>query len=397
MANTDTKCPLLWNHLHISLGGNHSPCCHSQVFKDQGSWKEISWGQFDSKLGILSEQHVKARQQMREGKRVPLCEVCYRREDKGLVSKRINAFKDAEIEQWQIDYDSEPTSINSMDVKFDRTCNLGCRMCEPGQSSFLNRDLSKLQQQDRFANEQTEWNKNYQQNEKLELAKRAVKDGLQTFKTTGGEPFLQRHFIEFVDWCIEQDYAKDLTMRITTNLILANKKLLNKLFQFREIGINVSCDAVGDVYEYIRYPAKWSDFDSKWQLLTQIVKQNPQTKVDLTISSVLQIYNLFNLNDIQKYFQGYDWNVDQDLQPDGSELSVENLPQDVLDNWLAESEHSESSQISEVADYIKLLHNTDKEYKLKEFARKTLLYDHMRMQDYTVLDQPVIQLINNYK
>ena len=54
MANTDTKCPLLWNHLHISLGGNHSPCCHSQVFKDQGSWKEISWGQFDSKLGIVS-------------------------------------------------------------------------------------------------------------------------------------------------------------------------------------------------------------------------------------------------------------------------------------------------------------------------------------------------------
>lgn len=393
----DTKCPLLWDHLHVSLAGHHSPCCHSQWFKDQGPWKEVAWGKFDSELGILSKDHKLARKQMRAGERVPMCEICYRREDKGLSSPRLKHIVDHKIEKRQIDYDSEPTSVYSFDLKFDRTCNLGCRMCNPYSSSFLNKDLDKLKQSDRFAEEETEWDTDYEQDAKLELAKSTVIQGLKVFKTTGGEPFLQRHFIEFVDWCIENNYNSDLSLRITTNLTLLNQKLLDKLFLFKHIAINVSCDAVGDTYEYIRYPAKWEDFDSKWQLLKQKVAQYPKDKVDLSISSVLQIYNLFDLENLHSYFDGYDWQVDEDCKPDGTELSVANLPKDILQTWLDTTKNSNSWTIKYVTDYIvSLLQEDVDEHLFKEFVRKTNIMDQHRKQSYTQLDDTIVKLINNY-
>ena len=41
------------------------------------------------------------------------------------------------------------------------------------------------------------------------------------------------------------------------------------MLKFQHVELTVSCDGVGDVYEYIRYPAKFKDFDSKFELLKQ--------------------------------------------------------------------------------------------------------------------------------
>lgn len=380
---TDTKCPLLWNHLHISLNGNHSPCCHSQVFKDQGKFSDVSWGVFDASKGIHSDKHKLAREQMRKGLRVPMCEICYRREAKGADSPRTRYL----IEYPDIDYNSEPKTVDSIDIKFDRTCNLGCRMCNPYSSSFLNKELDKIAQQDRFAQEETEWDTDYAQDNKLELCKQLVKKGLKVFKTTGGEPFLQRHFIEFVDWCIENNYNDQLTLKITTNLTLADKTLLDKMLKFQHVELTVSCDGVGDVYEYIRYPAKFKDFDSKFELLKQ------HNNMQVSISSVLQIYNLHNLKSLHDYFEGFEWDVDIDCKPDGTELGVDNLPKQLIEDYLKNNTWLQNKH----TDIWNFLSNLEYKDKLDEFCRKTLLYDSMRNQNYTVLDQSIIQLINNYK
>ena len=387
---TDTKCPLLWNHLHISLNSIHSPCCHSQAYQDLGGWSKLNWGKFDSKLGINSEQHKLARQQMRQGIRVPMCEICYRREDRGIESPRTRHL----VDYPDIDYNSEPTHVHSIDIKFDRTCNLGCRMCGPYSSSFLNRELDAIPQTDRFANEETEWDTDYAQDEKLELCKQLVKNGLRVFKTTGGEPFLQRHFVEFIDWCIETGYYKDITLRITTNLILANKKLLEKMFQFKHVYLNISCDGVGDVYEYIRYPATWKDFDEKFNIIREFRKKYDDKKMDVSVSSVLQIYNLHNVEALSNYFEGFDWQADTDCKPDGTELSIENLPKNIIDDYLEKNQQWLRLKHTNIFNYLDSL-----EYKnnLDEFCRKTLLYDKRRKQSYTVLDDSIVHIINTYK
>lgn len=387
---TDTKCPLLWNHLHISLNSIQSPCCHSQAYKDLGGWSKLNWGKFDSKKGIHSKQHKIAREQMRRGERVPMCEICYRREDKGASSPRTVHLKDYP----DVDYKSEPTSIESIDIKFDRTCNLGCRMCNPYSSSFLNKELDTIAQQDRFANEETEWNIDYAQDDKLELCKQLVKDGLKVFKTTGGEPFLQKQFREFVDWCCENKYNEQLTLRITTNLTLLDLQLLDKMLSFNHLYLNISCDGVGDVYEYIRYPAKWQDFDQKFAMIKALREKYTEEKLDISVSTVLQIYNLHNLNAMKEYFDGYDWLIDLDCKPDGTELSVENLPHDVVYNFVQDNHWIIKKPHQDLGNY---LMNIDYRDGLDEFCRKTLLYDNRRKQSYRVLDESIVNLINIYR
>ena len=194
--------------MHISLNGIQ--------LKKKRRQRDVSWGVFDASKGIHSDKYKLAREQMRKGLRVP-CVKYVRREAKGAEESRTRY-----LIEYLILLQQRTKTVDSIDIKFDRTCNLGCRMCNPYSSSFLNKELDKIAQQDRFAQEETEWDTDYAQDNKLELCKQLVKKGLKVFKTTGGEPFLQRHFIEFVDWCIENKYNDQLTLKITTNLTLAD-------------------------------------------------------------------------------------------------------------------------------------------------------------------------------
>ena len=387
---TDTKCPLLWNHMHVALSGVHSPCCHVKYYKENGSWQDQNWGKFDPDLGILSEHHKQAREQMRRGERVSLCEVCYRREDLGNTSPRLDYLADSENSD--VDYDSEPTSIKTMDIKFNNTCNLGCRMCDPSSSSYLNKDLSFIPQQDRINKEET-FDQFDDADKKLAMSKMYIAKGLSEFKTTGGEPFLQKQFIELVDWCLANGYNKDLKMKLTTNLLMLNEKLMKKLIQFKHLHITVSCDGTGSVYEYIRYPAKWENFQRAFDVLQ---KYN-QTNVSMNMASILQIYNLFDLENIFKFTQdrirlGVDW----DLNPDGSELSVELLPKDIL-QFAYDSQPLFFKQNKLVGRYLLdvIENNKSDEQKLKEFCRKTIILDKHRKQDYKQsLHASIVELIN---
>lgn len=372
----------------------HSPCCHVKYYKEYGSWSKQVWGIFDPDLDIHTQHHKEAREQMRQGKRYTLCEVCYRREDVGLRSQRAEYLEQAENENWNIDYNSEPTHVRSMDIKFDSTCNLGCRMCDPSSSSFLNNDLKKIPQEDRFNKEEVIYETpNHSADNKLKMSKRLIASGLTEFKTTGGEPFLQRHFIDLVDWCIENNYNQNLELKFTTNLIKLNEKLMQKLLTFKQVDVTISCDGVGSVYEYIRYPGRWQEFTEAYKIL-QTYKQK---HINFQISTVLQIHNLFDLQNLQTFFGkdttlGIDW----DLNPDGSEISIDHLPVEVLQSALdLQSDFFE--KVSSLKIYIQnLIKQNNPDYdKIKQFCRKTVILDKHRKQIYAQSLHPVIvDLIN---
>lgn len=382
---TDTLCPQLWNHYCVGVSGLVTPCCRSHLFPDQP--RSDRWRNVDIEKGLLSKHHIEARQQMRNGERPPMCEACFRREDAGLPSDR-QYMKSI----YTVDYDIEPdnSNLDEIDIKFNRTCNLGCRMCDPITSSFLNKDLRSLKKEDRIANEPIEDGVDFDEDRKLKISKEFISKGCKTFKTTGGEPFLQKHFIELVDWCIENGYNKNLNMRITTNLILLNENLLNKLIKFKHVHINVSCDGVGEVYEYLRYPGKWDTFDKKWKLL--INKDAPN--LDVSVSAVLQIYNLFDVDNLYNYFVKQSYNkklfgftIDTEIHPaEETELCVDNLPNYILEQKI---------DCKHIGDYIKHAMTKTKNKKLiSEFIRKTKIYDDHRNQSYTILDDRIVDFIN---
>lgn len=374
----ETACPLLWNHYCIGATSVVKPCCRAERNHLE------DWINNEIKDGIYSENHIKTRELMRNGKRPKVCSVCYEKEDNGLTSSRLNYLNTYK----NINYNKEPNKVLTADIKFNNTCNLACRMCGPFSSSLIASLLKDVPQKDRIHNVRVRKH-NYKEEEKLEYCKQLIINGLQEFKTTGGEPFYQKHFIKLLDWCIENNYNKGLAIKITTNGLQVNKNVIDKLLSFKHCTINISIDGYKKVYEYIRYPGKWSDLDAN---LRQLIQHTSST-FTVNISTLLNIYNIFDIPNIEKYLKsvGYEkeLRVDCYIKPYAkSELNVKNLPDEIINYAI---ERNTNKQV------IQYLTKCKQEYKdsflLKEFARKTKLYDKQRNQTYKVLDNYIVQII----
>lgn len=385
---SDTKCPLLWNHFCVHTTNVVTPCCrtdHADARKNNGYWHQ-------SKIsdGIHSIHHIESRQMMREGKRPVACNICYYDEDKGLSSARQMLLQNPKYQN--IDYSTEPTYVEELDIKFNNTCNLGCRMCSPGSSSLVNSMLNKVNISDRLHGNMTVNHNTFNEDEKLEMAKHLIANGLKNLKATGGEPFVQTHFLELIDWCIEHGYNKNLTLDVTTNLTLFDQETFDKFLTFKKVTFVVSLDGHGDTYDYIRYKGDWKTLEKNLDIIGATEIDNFQWRV----SCVLQLYNVFNIKDLslflfKKQYKNFShFVVDVYIKPyEKSELNVKNLPDNLLEQVYMPTDKPKK--------YIANLIGKDKDIKmLKEFARKTVIYDKLRNQSYKVLDHRIVNLIEGY-
>lgn len=397
MKDNGAVCPYLWDHHCVNVSNLVTPCCRVDYhqIKNDGIWWE------DTKIseGIWSKNHIETREQMRQGDRPNICKVCWDLEDKGLKSGRLSELERMHRDQRVVDFSLEPTQVRTMDIKFNNTCNLACRMCNPGSSSLINKLAQELPENDRFNNQRhILGDRDSLEDEKLTAIKNHIANGATEFKTTGGEPFVQPHFIELIDWCFDNDYHTHLDMKITSNLIGLNTKLLDQLKQFKSLYINISIDGYGDTYEYIRYPAKWDKLDKNLRNYIDVMQQ--QNNLMISLSALLQSYNIFNLDSLYEYWTtelGLSekmFAMDCQLKPVGkSEIAVENLPKHLIEQAI------EETNIQELRDYLRTLNPSEDGNieKLKEFARRTIAYDKQRGQDYRVLDPRIVDLIDKHK
>ena len=371
----ESACPLLWNHFCSSVTSTVMPCCRVDQRNDLKQWENSS-----IQDGIHSNNHVDTRNLMRKGIRPQVCNVCYKKEDMGMSSSRLNYLQ---IYQ-DIDYSKEPEIVLTADVKFNNTCNLACRMCGPFSSSLIASLLKDIPQQDRIHNVPI-IKYDHKEKEKLEYCKKLIKKGLKEFKTTGGEPFYQKYFIKLIDWCIDNNYNKDLIIKITTNGINLDTKTINKLITFKECHLNISIDGYKNVYEYIRFPGKWSDIDTN---LKNLIKHSSKT-FTINISTLLNIYNLFDIPNIESYLKSIGYNkkliVECFIKPyETSELNVKNLPSNIIEHAIERNTHK---RILSYLESVKTLNKDDT--KIQELRRKTKIYDSLRNQNYKVLDSNI--------
>jgi molybdenum cofactor biosynthesis enzyme MoaA len=76
----------------------------------------------------------------------------------------------------------------------------------------------------------------------------------------GGEPLYNKKLLEIVE-NIPINQARDMVLHITTNATVWNHQWRAALEKFRLVRFMFSVDAVGELYEYIRYPATWTSVE----------------------------------------------------------------------------------------------------------------------------------------
>jgi MoaA/NifB/PqqE/SkfB family radical SAM enzyme len=74
---------------------------------------------------------------------------------------------------------------------------------------------------------------------------------------TGGETIMQKQVHELIDYLIEKDLAKNISINILTNASKYPENLIDKFKEFKKVAYTISIDGIGDIIEYQRRGAKW--------------------------------------------------------------------------------------------------------------------------------------------
>lgn len=145
-------------------------------------------------------------------------------------------------------------------------CNLRCLMCGSSSSTALAKE--KFQLGIEPINLSYDVDLSQQQLQILEQD-----DNIESISLIGGEFFLSKNCLEFLDLAIR----RNIPLRVVTNATVLLEQHFKKLQQIENLELQISIDGVGPGYEFMRYPAKWSTFDST---TNEIIKHLPTAKIN---------------------------------------------------------------------------------------------------------------------
>jgi len=330
--NINTLCPAVWDHLCVNTMGKNRLCCNAVT--QEG----------DKFIGNLENHWTNFRNtvktQMLAGDRPDVCKSCWKKEDANITSLRqqfIKSYKNFNYwEEFLNNLNNTKKSPTELDLKLGNYCNLSCRMCSSYSSSGVSREFKKIFKEtgidlgvDEFEKHfvQDKW---YLQKEFVDNIKEIINNGLRHLKFTGGEPLMVPGVKTLINYCITNDYAKNIELVLITNATLIDNRWIEKFKHFKHVHINCSIDGIGNTFEYIRHPAKWTDVKKNLKKLALESSDNFKTHITFT----LQIYNILeikNMIDLSKEF-----NLDIDMIPldTPNYLDVRNAPQLLKDQAL---------------------------------------------------------------
>lgn len=148
--------------------------------------------------------------------------------------------------------DYKVNDLLSMDYCPSNYCDYECIMCFGGASSARQTFEIKV----------------------LGLNKSAINDSavekdfynlfskLEILNLTGGETLLQPQVHSLIDYLIEHDLAKNISVSLLTNASQYPQKLVEKFKKFKNIFYTISIDGIGPVIEYQRRGAKWTNVEN---------------------------------------------------------------------------------------------------------------------------------------
>lgn len=244
----------------------------------------------------MSKTMTDIRKNMLNGKGSEHCRSCYAKEESGTKSMRQFSFDD-------MGYISLPYSFPThLQLKASNICNLKCIMCSSTYSTKWNEDTDWISDMHYM-----EKNKTYQ------LEKKHLKSLIDNFlfynprknkilELYGGESMLAKNFWNVLEK-IPKKQVQQITFLTHTNATILGPQHLRNLVKFKESRISLSIDGIEDVFEFVRFPGKWSKTHDIIQKYL-IFKKN-FSNVHITITFTLTSFSAIGLKDFIQYCRYY--------------------------------------------------------------------------------------------
>lgn len=314
-------CILPFIHLATTTEGTCRLCCkvskHDVILKNDGTPFNVNK---DSINEIWNSDHYNSiRNKILQNEKLPECKTCFKEEEiyysewsehkkDELPSKRrkenqkwLHREKTKLNDTW--DNIIHKPSIRYFDIRLSNLCNLKCRMCWPHFSSQISKE------QTQFAKEglPTWYNKYEVEEWDTQRLWNGIDQNLiniEEISFVGGEPTLHDEIYELLEKLVETGQSKNIRLKFTTNLTNIQNRMLDYMTNFKNVIINGSLDGVEEANNYIRFPSDWNTVESNIDKLLNLrgEKYEKQSSTSLTLTPVIQLYNIFNVGDMIRWY-----------------------------------------------------------------------------------------------
>ncbi len=266
-------CSLPWVHVEVNLQEDSvRPCC-----KYIGNTGKVSDGFTNT---WMNEENKNLRQNWIDGVPVSKCSPC-------AVNKESFSYKKWKNEKYSQKFDflnvidvEQPITPSVFNFTLSNTCNLGCRMCDPRNSSVLAQISRRNPNIQKYLGLLPEQKKSVD-----------VEALIGSFENTefiifgGGEPLIDEDTIKVIK-LIKSESSKLKLVNFSTNLTVINDDLLYELNGIQaDVLLSISIDGPERIHEYIRHRCSWNIMTNN---ISYIKEKYPNIKfsVNTTLSAL---------------------------------------------------------------------------------------------------------------
>jgi sulfatase maturation enzyme AslB (radical SAM superfamily) len=283
------QCPRLDHFVRFNPNGTVSRCGHMTNAPQYPSLKDM-----ESSLWLANTKEL-----FKFGTWPKECVRCQEVERETPSSIRIHAIAVDALET-QRDY----LQVGGV---LDNVCNAACQTCSPECSTRIGALTSKtfpvIDNSNRF------WELPQERIVHLDI--------------NGGEPSYSKNYRRLL-----ADLPPNLrTLRLNTNCNVVLTELTEIASRGIEVTVTVSCDGIGDVHEFVRWPIKWETFYQN--LMTY--KTMP---VRLNLWTTVSVLNLHDFPNIQKFAEEHGIDHGYAYLKEPKELDINNKNQEQVQAYI---------------------------------------------------------------
>lgn len=285
-ASDNWYCSLPWTGFSNDPDGKVRPCC---LFKDyiKDSNGKFMYVQTHSINEIFSSDYMKSlRQSFRNGEKPEGCETCIVDERNGHRSKRqIYTRNLNDTDQPLVNFDKEPDNPTEYQMIISNACNLKCRSCTPSHSNLWQAEHKQI-----YGN--TNYDMPHRQSgDRDGLLWKNRKQWIDTvtqLEIVGGEPFYIQQWNDIWNELVDSGRSREIEISMSSNAaIFAGDQIKFLNDNFKRVGLGLSIDGMGSMYNYLRHPANWNDVEKNILEYSKLKANGMLDNTDISISHTI--------------------------------------------------------------------------------------------------------------
>ena len=338
MPNKNIFCNTPWYELHIYWDGSLGICCQESHKLYSPTDNQYNIATMSINEWFNSDPVQNFRTSILGNSKLSECRRCYMEEDHSGNSRRLKSNQKSVIftrtafeESFRQSpgyrhFSSSITDTHPIDIHVDlgNFCNLACKMCKPEASSTIASQQVKWGIESSRQYLGTDWTKNLTVWNSFKQQLLSIPN-LSNIHFMGGETLLTNRFDDLVDTMIEHNRF-DICFSFVTNGTVFRSELLDKLKQFRRVGIEISIETIDEHNTYQRQ-------GTNTELVLENIKKYQQwcngSNITITLRPVPSLLTIGYYTELLQYALDNQFVVKSNLCYEPRFLSVEILPEEI--------------------------------------------------------------------